>query len=97
MSDTSSRSSFLVTVSAVLGAVAVFVLIIVIAYKPHRPEALQDGAKTPEDRAKLLQAHISREEKVANEYVWIDQPKGVVQLPLDRAIDLTIKDLNAKK
>jgi hypothetical protein len=97
MSDTPSRSSFLVTVSAVLGAVAVFVLIVVIAYKPNKPEPLQDGAKTPEERAKILQAHLSREEKTAAEYAWIDQSKGVVQLPIDRAIDLTIKDLNSAK
>lgn len=34
-----------------------------------------------------------QEENLLNTYGWIDQPEGVVRLPIDRAIELTAKEL----
>jgi hypothetical protein len=47
---------------------------------------------TPEGRAKAL-ADLQQKATVdATTYGWIDQPKGVVRLPIDRAIELTVKE-----
>jgi hypothetical protein len=29
-------------------------------------------------------------------YGWVDQSAGLVRLPIDRAVELTIRDLNSK-
>jgi len=50
---------------------------------------------TPHGRAERLAA-LHQAERAANSYAWIDRPAGVVRLPLDRAIDLTVKE-RAKK
>jgi hypothetical protein len=97
MSDTNSKTNFLATVIAALGGVAIFVLIVVIAYSGHKPQPLPDGAKTAEQRQDLLKEQRNKDEKATKEYAWIDQQKGVVQLPVDRAVELTIKELNTKK
>jgi len=64
----------------------------------HQPQTVQavEGVRTPEDRAKLLKEHRDKEAVESSSYAWIDQKAGVVRLPIDRAIELTVRD-HAKK
>ena len=98
MSDkTSSPKNFWVTLAAIIGGFAIFVLILFIAYLPQAPAPLLDGTKTPEERAATLAEVQAKDKAAATTYGWVDQPKGVVRLPTERAIELTITELNAKK
>jgi hypothetical protein len=38
-----------------------------------------------------LKAFRADEDKVLNSYAWVDQPKGIVRIPIDQAIDLLAK------
>lgn len=66
-------------------------------YGPHAA-AVQpvEGILTPAERATLLAETRTKEQAAATTYGWVDQPKGVVRLPIDRAMELTIRD-HAKK
>lgn len=97
MSNTPTKTSTWITVAAVVGGFAVFVLILVIAYLPLRPQPILQGTKTPAERLQALTELRAKEQKVANSYAWIDQQKGTVQLPIDRAMELTVQELNTKK
>ena len=97
MSDAAPKSGFFVTAAAVLGGFLIFVLILVIAYLPNRPQAIPQGTKTPEERAAMLREMRAKEVASATTYGWVDQTKGIVRIPIDRAVQLTIDDLNAKK
>lgn len=97
MSDAAPKTGFFVTAAAVLGGFLIFTLILVIAYFPNKPEALTQGTKTPEERAVILREMRAKETAAATTYGWVDQTKGVVRIPIDRAVQLTIDDLNAKK
>ena len=90
MSDLAPKSGFFVTAVAVIGGFLIFVLILVIAYLPNKPAPLPEGTKTPEERAAILS-------ELATSYGWVDQTKGVVRLPLERAMQLTIEELQQKK
>ncbi|HEY5895421.1 MAG TPA: hypothetical protein VIT91_19540 [Chthoniobacterales bacterium] len=46
-------------------------------------------SKRVENLAKLNEANV----KKLSSYAWIDKAKGTVQIPIDRAIDLTVADL----
>jgi hypothetical protein len=96
MSDAAPKSGFLITAAAAIGGFLIFVLILVIAYLPNKPEPLPQGTKTPEERATIL-CELRAKEAAANSYGWIDQEKGVVRLPIDRAMQLTVQQLNAPK
>jgi hypothetical protein len=96
MSDTAPKSGFFVTAAAVIGGFLIFVLILVIAYLPNTPTAIPQGTKTPEERAVILRDLHSRE-ILANNYGWVDQPKGVVRIPIERAMQLTVEELKTKK
>ncbi|MBW8780394.1 MAG: hypothetical protein JF599_00690 [Verrucomicrobia bacterium] len=98
MSDAApSKSSLWFTFVAAIGGFAIFVVILLVAYLPRQAAPLIEGAKTPEQRKAALAELRAHEAKAAAGYAWIDQSKGVVQLPLDRAVELTLNDLAARK
>ncbi len=98
MSESSSpKSGLWVTIAAAIGGFAIFVLILVVAYLPQKPAPLPEGSLTPEERVARLTELRAKEASAKNSYAWIDQANGVVRLPLDRAVELTIVEINAKK
>lgn len=54
------------------------------------------GVLTPADRKARLAEHTAKDQAAATSYAWIDQKAGTVRLPIDRAIELTVRD-HAKK
>jgi lysylphosphatidylglycerol synthetase-like protein (DUF2156 family) len=97
MSDVTPAKSHLWTIVAVIGACAIFVLILVVAYLPQKAAPVAEGSKTPEERAAILAEHRANARTLTSTYGWVDQQKGVVRLPVDRAVELTIQELNAGK
>lgn len=49
-----------------------------------------------EGRAKALSDLRQKEKIAATTYGWVDQPNGLVRLPIDRAMALTVKDHDRK-
>ena len=100
MSDsqkTPSSSSTLTTVAAAIVAFVIFALIVFIAYLPKTPAPLPDGVRTPEQRKAALAEMRAKEKAATTTYGWVDQANGVVRIPIDEAVKLTIRELNAKK
>ena len=100
MSDskkTPSSNGTLITVAAAIGGFAIFALIVFIAYLPKTPTALPDGVRTPEQRKAALIELRAKEKAAATTYGWVDQPTGVVRIPIAEAINLTIEQYKAKK
>ena len=63
------------------------------AYLPNaRPEIKVEGVRTPAERAALLAEQRAKAKEAATTYGWVDQSAGVVRLPVDRAIALTVKE-----
>lgn len=102
-----TRAGFWVTLLAALGCFVIFLVVLYIAYIPQRRTAPEvDLAKippeeqwkyTPEGRMTHLQELRAREQAAQTAYAWIDRGKGVVQLPIDRAEQLTLQELNAAR
>jgi hypothetical protein len=71
-----------------------------LARKVYGPTAAHvdaiEGVKTPAERKALLTEHLGKEQAAATSYAWVDQKAGTVRLPIDRAIELTVRD-HAKK
>lgn len=104
MSDstqTPSSSGSWVTIAAAIGGFAIFALIVFVAYLPNKPAPLPAGAdsvRTPEQRKAALAEMRAKEKAAATTYGWVDQATGVVRIPIDEAVKLTIQDLkDAKK
>jgi hypothetical protein len=100
MSDsthTPSSSGSWVTIAAAIGGFAIFALIVFIAYLPKKPAPLPDGARTPEQRKSALAELRAKEKAAVTTYGWVDQNAGVVRIPVEEAVKITIKEINAKK
>ena len=50
-----------------------------------------------EQRLKILSDLNAENEKILYQYRWIDKSKGVVGIPIGRAMDLVLIDLRANK
>jgi hypothetical protein len=48
--------------------------------------------RTPADRAALLAEHHAKEQAAAKSYSWVEQKTGHVRLPIERAIELTVRE-----
>jgi hypothetical protein len=98
MSDAApSKPSFGLTLVAAIGGFVIFVVILLVVYAPQKSETLGDGIKTSEQRKTALSELRANEAKVGTGYAWVDQSAGVVQLPINRAVELTLRDLEAKQ
>lgn len=101
MSD-SSNFSFphrtpVFTAVIVILCFAAFGLLAKRIYVPHAADVQPvEGVLTPAERKTLLTEARAKEQAAATTYGWVDQPKGVVRLPIDRAIELTARDLAQK-
>jgi hypothetical protein len=102
MSDSSSNFSFphrtpVFTTVLVLVCFALFGWLARKVYvSSAAPVDRVEGVRTPADRAALLAEHKASEHTAATTYGWVDQQAGVVRLPLDRAMELTVQE-HAKK
>ena len=85
------------TVAAAIGGFAIFALIVFIAYLPKTPAPLADGVRTPEQRKAALAELRAKEKAAATTYGWVDQANGVVRIPIDEAVQITITELKVKK
>lgn len=62
-------------------------------YKPEVATMVDPPRVFPEPRLQRtpvldLKAFRAQEDKVLDSYAWIDQPRGIVRIPIDRAIDV---------
>ena len=111
MSDSTAdapRSVSLVTVAAILGCFALFLLVVKYGYLPHQSAASNSipAEKLPPELA-WKATHASKQETLATlrktqtaqaeKYAWVDQKAGVVQLPIARAMELVVRDNGARK
>ena len=86
-----SKKSYILTVVAFLGVMLLFALIIAIAYIPNRPTpANEDIVK--ERKARLAEVN-SKQKALISRYAWVDKNEKIVRLPIERAMQLTVRDL----
>src|SRR6476620_11313744 len=71
----------------------IFVLVLV-AIAPHGNTY---EAKRAEAREKKLNDARNAATQELNSYAWVDKGKGIARIPIDRAMELTLRDLASKK
>lgn len=108
MSDSSnsheSKSAFWLNTIGFLGIFLVFAMILGVVYLPgHQgaPVVSQPAddpvPRTPEARKAKLEEITASASKAASKAEVIDPAKGVVRLPLERAMEITIAEQSGKR
>lgn len=83
----------------ILAGAFALLLIFVIAVRlliGVAPAPDEDAARAAE-RSKAHQELEAENTRKLQEYAWVDKAKSTVQIPIERAIELTIAELNSKK
>lgn len=93
MSNSSpDRPASLFSILAIMVCLSLFLLLAYLAYLPKQTGAfVGDGVRTAEERKTNLTELRIEEAKKANSYAWIDQSAGQIQLPIERAMELTVQ------
>jgi hypothetical protein len=76
--------------TAILGTFLLMVVLIWAMYRYTRPEDLT--ATRVKERFQFLQEVRAAEAKATTEYAWRDRGKGLVILPVERALELTLQE-----
>ena len=71
----------------------IFVLVLIAA----TPHGNNYEAKRAETREKKLSDARNTATQELNSYAWVDKGKGTARIPIDRAMELTLRDLASKK
>ncbi|HJT82219.1 MAG TPA: hypothetical protein VJ719_13570 [Chthoniobacterales bacterium] len=82
-----------------LGVVLLFLmfgLIVLATIGPSR-RGTDYEEKRAANRLSKLQAQREQDHASLTSYAWVDKNKGTVRIPIDRAIEITTKELAAKK
>lgn len=82
-----------------LGVVLLFLffgifVFVLVAATPHGNNYEQKRAEAREKKLNDARNTATRE---LNSYAWVDKGKGVARIPIDRAMQLTLRDLASKK
>ena len=88
-----------ISFGAWLGVVLLFLffgifVFVLVAATPHGNNYEQ---KRAEARGKKLNDARNAATQELNSYAWVDKGKGVARIPIDRAMQLTLRDLASKK
>lgn len=105
MSDASSSpKGQTALVIAIIGVFAIFLVILLIVRNP--PTSLDLAENVPDEeqwkltaegrKARLAEVR-GREQSAATSYSWVNKDQGVVLLPIEQAMKLTIDEINARK
>src|SRR5204862_1123913 len=74
----------------ILGTFLIVAMLVLAMRHYTRPAPV--GANRVEERYKFLQDQRAADAKALNEYDWVDKDKGIVRLPVQRAVELSLQE-----
>jgi hypothetical protein len=94
MSDkpSTSKQTHIVSFLAIVGTILLFVLVICLAYLPHRPEPVD--AHLIESRKQQLAEVNASGHAALRDYRIVNRDEGVAVVPIERAMSLTVQEFS---
>jgi hypothetical protein len=89
-----SNESQLLTFIGSLGALLIFLLILFVAYLPNRPEPVDEAIV--EKRLNTLRESRAAGRSKLNSYKVINKEQGIVQVPIEIAKELTLRQFEVE-
>ncbi len=86
-----------IVIVGVVGAVLIFVIIVALTALFLWVEEAEIAEKNAGQPPSNLRLSKNEQQVILTEYRWIDQEKGIVRVPIDRAIELVLADEEKKK
>jgi len=90
-----SDNTTLVSALGWIGVFLVFVLIVGITYLRHPAESQMEKDKVA--RAAIRMEVNDTQSKLVERYQWVNEPEGVIRVPVERAMELVVEELKAEQ
>ena len=90
-----SDSTVLFSALGWIGVFLIFVLIVAITYL--RNPASSQSEEDNEARASILADVEAEQTRLVNATEWVNRPEGIVRIPVDRAMDIVVKELREEQ
>ncbi len=90
-----SDNTVLVSALGWIGVFLVFVLVVAVAYLPNRAVSQED--LNVAERMTIRNTVRNEQEQLVNNYQWVNEAEGIVRLPVERAMELTVEELQAEQ
>ena len=88
-----SLSNFWLSFLGTVGALAIFALILFVAYLPNRAEPVD--AQVAEERRQNADETIAAGNAKLEGYAVVNAETGTVRIPIEQAMELTLRDYNS--
>ena len=94
MDNQNEPSRSFLPIALVIGGFFLFLAIAAFAWLDRRPPTVAWGGQEAAERREILKEQTERERAVLEQYGWIDRDAGIVRLPVERAMDLWLEEMN---
>ena len=95
MAANTSNSNGSYSLTSILGvAVALIVFVLIVVLSSGRNGGAEEAVAEVDAKKPTAAALRAEEAEVLTTYGWVDQEKGTVRIPVDRAADLVLEELN---
>lgn len=74
-----------------VGVIAVFAVVVLIAYLPNR--GAPSDQEDIQERLQIRDETEATQTRLVDNYEWINQEEGQVRIPVERAMELTLREL----
>jgi hypothetical protein len=88
-----SDKKVLVSALGWIGAIFIFFLVVAVAYLPNR--AVDSYQIDADARYEIRNTIRGEQSTLVNGYQWVNQEEGVVRIPIERAMRITVEELRA--
>ena len=75
-----------------IGVLSIMAIVIKVAVQQTQPSSVLAGQKRAEERRKNIAELKQSNAEVLNTYAWLDQPKGIVRVPVDQAVTILLQE-----
>lgn len=90
------NKTFWFSVIAVVGCFLLFIAVVAVAYIPPNDIDTSGNTEVVEARLNRLEEMHAKEAAAAENFSWVNQPKGVVRIPIALAVELLPQRLNER-
>ncbi len=85
-----------IVVVGLVFAIGLFVVIVLLQAYFNREDRLETQRKVVAVAPEELSQLRAQQEELLNSYRWVDERRAIVAIPIDRAMELTVSELNAQ-
>jgi hypothetical protein len=81
----------------VVGAILVFVLIVLLQGLFYRVERAETDRKTLGQAPEALTRVRAEQEENLGSYRWVNEKEGIVSIPIERAMELEVREMSGQE